>query len=138
MQNEKVELAFCITMYNEEENLVQNTLKGIMQNLQAMFIDKDISEAKGGDVANTISVKSPKNIVVVLICDGFRGIATKPKVIEYARKYLNFDESLMEGFTRPRNPAESDANQLKFDMKGIDELYKDKSTKRVNNFIHLF
>lgn len=63
-------------MYNEEVALIKNTLKGVMQNLQALFLDKDITDANGSDVPNTISVSSPKNIVVVLICDGFRGIAT--------------------------------------------------------------
>lgn len=57
--------------------------------------------------------------------------------MKYARDYLNFNEDLMEGFTRERNPTEKDKNQLKFDMKGINELYTDKS-ERVKNLIHCF
>lgn len=85
-------------MYNENKELLQNTLRGVLQNLQAMFMEKDLKENDDPNV-NSINISDPAQVVVVLICDGFRGICDQSDLMEYAREYLGFNDKCMHGFT---------------------------------------
>ena len=77
IKNENPKLAVCITMYNEDENLLMHTLGGVMQNYNAMYKDQDL-------------VFRQKDMVVVLVCDGYGALTNTFKEFCFKRKL--FDE----------------------------------------------
>lgn len=54
-------LAVCITMYNENEQELKNTLTGVIHNYNELRIDKDLDFKK-------------EDFVVFLVCDGYERI----------------------------------------------------------------
>lgn len=51
-------LAVCITMYNENENELKETMTGVLQNYNIMYKDPDIKMRQ-------------HDLVVVCVCDGY-------------------------------------------------------------------
>jgi hypothetical protein len=77
MLNDKhPKMAVCITMYNEDESELKITLEGVIQNYNAMYMDKSVGMRQ-------------EDLVVVLVCDGYEKITEKFK--EFATKYKFFD-----------------------------------------------
>jgi hypothetical protein len=54
----KPKLAVCITMYNENEEELKWTLKGLIQNYNIMHTDPDVK-------------MSQQDLVVCCVCDGY-------------------------------------------------------------------
>ena len=69
-------MAVCITMYNEDESELKLTLEGVIQNYNAMYMDKSVGMRQ-------------EDLVVVLVCDGYEKLTEKFK--EFATKYKFFD-----------------------------------------------
>jgi hypothetical protein len=72
LKNTNPKLAVCITMYNEDKAEFKNTMRGVMQNYNAMYMDENIKMRQ-------------EDLVVVLICDGYEKIPDDFK--EYAREH---------------------------------------------------
>jgi len=58
LSKENPKLAVCITMYNENEEELRTTMKGVIQNYNAMYMDKNVDMRQ-------------QDLVVVLVCDGY-------------------------------------------------------------------
>jgi cellulose synthase/poly-beta-1,6-N-acetylglucosamine synthase-like glycosyltransferase len=111
-------IAVCITMYNENEAELQMTMRGVLQNYNAMYLDKDIKMRK-------------PDMIVVCVCDGFEKIPESFRKYATKKQFLDVDILLQKGFmTQDRD------GQLK--MKTMDEVVA-KNVKRVpKNIVHLF
>ena len=59
MKEKKVKLCVCITMYNENEKELKDTLTGVVQNYNVLHMDGELKQ---------------EDILVVLVCDGFERI----------------------------------------------------------------
>lgn len=55
-------LAVCITMYNEDKSELKTTIEGVIQNYNAMYMDKSLNMRQ-------------QDLVVVLVADGFENIS---------------------------------------------------------------
>ena len=42
LRNKFPKMAVCITMYNEELSELKTTISGVLQNYNAMYMDKDV------------------------------------------------------------------------------------------------
>lgn len=73
-------IAVCITMYNENESELKQTLSGVLQNYNAMYMDDDLELRQ-------------QEFVVCLVCDGFDNIPQSFK--DYAKKHKLFDERIL-------------------------------------------
>ena len=60
-QETKIKLAVCITMYNENEEELKTTLRGVIENYNKLKSDKELNFKK-------------QDLLVFLICDGFERI----------------------------------------------------------------
>lgn len=111
-------LAVCITMYNEDEQELKNTLSGLLHNYNEMRIDPDLKFKK-------------QDFVVFLICDGYDRIPESFK--KYATEKQFFDANVMEsaGFM-----IRDKSGKLK--MKEMADLMDDDVTKVPLNCIHMF
>ena len=72
MRHQNPKLAVCITMFNENESEFKTTMEGVLQNYNAMYMDDDIKMRQ-------------KDMVVVLVCDGYERIPESFK--KYATKH---------------------------------------------------
>ena len=61
MKSSFPKLAICITMYNENEHEFKATLRGVLQNYNAMYMDPDIKMQQ-------------HDFIVVCIVDGYEAI----------------------------------------------------------------
>jgi len=68
-------------MYNEEESELQLTLSGIIQNYNAMYMDKSLNVRQ-------------KDLIVTLVCDGFDRVSQSFK--DFAKKHQLFDERILQ------------------------------------------
>lgn len=111
-------IAVCITMYNENEAELQMTMRGVLQNYNAMYMDPDVKLRK-------------PDMIVVCVCDGFDKIPESFRKYATKKQFLDVDLLLQKGFmTQDRD------GQLK--MKTMDEVVA-KNVKRVpKNIVHLF
>ena len=75
LRQQNPKLAICITMYNENEDELKTTMRGILQNYNAMYLDPEIKMRQ-------------KDMIVVCVCDGF------DKIPESFRKYATKNQFL--------------------------------------------
>ena len=74
-------LAVCITMYNENEQELKDTLTGILMNYNELRLDQSINFKK-------------EDFVVFLICDGYNAIPESFK--KYATEKQFFDLEVLK------------------------------------------
>ena len=98
-------MAVCITMYNEDESELKTTLEGVIQNYNAMFMDKNVGMRQ-------------QDLVVVLVCDGYEKITEKFK--EYATKHKFFDIKYLQN----NGYMKQDDRTGEWKMKTMQELMK--------------
>ena len=110
-------LAVCITMYNEEERELVDTITGVMQNYNALR--DDLSCAFTRD-----------DMVVALVADGLDKLTEPFK--EFAREKQFFDEDLL----RQKDFMKQDRSGA-WVLKDLDELVtRDRPVP--SNILHLF
>lgn len=110
-------LAVCITMYNEEENELRDTLQGVIENYHELRQDKSLNFTKD-------------DMVVVLVCDGFDRLT--PTFKQFATDKQFYDEEVLieKGFMNQDRTG-------KWVMKEVDELVPVGSDVP-SNILHLF
>ena len=69
-------LAVCITMYNENEQELKDTLTGVLQNYNELRLDPKLEFKK-------------EDFVVFLICDGFQAIPQSFKKYAFDRQFFD-------------------------------------------------
>lgn len=118
LKNTYPKMAVCITMYNEDKAEFINTMKGVMQNYNAMYMDDNIKMRQ-------------EDLIVVLVSDGYEKIPEDFK--EYAREHKFLDEQILreKGFMEEGR----DGN---LEMVPLEKLV-DKRVKTVpKNVLHMF
>lgn len=111
-------LCVCITMYNEDIGELKTTMKGVMQNYNAMYMDQDIKMRQ-------------EDLVVVLVSDGYEKLTAEFK--EFAREMQFLDETVLieKGFMEVDRDG-------KFAMVPMEKII-DKKVKVVpKNMLHMF
>ena len=110
-------LAVCITMYNEEENELRDTLQGVIENYHELRQDKSLNFTKD-------------DMVVVLVCDGFDRLT--PTFKQFATDKQFYDEEVLieKGFMNQDRTG-------KWVMKDVDELVP-VGADVPSNILHLF
>jgi hypothetical protein len=78
-------LAVCITMYNENEQELKNTLTGVIHNYNELRIDKSLDLKK-------------EDFVVFLICDGYDRIPESFKRYASEKQFFDIDVLIQKGF----------------------------------------
>lgn len=120
LEKTQPKLAICITMYNENENELKETMTGVLQNYNAMYKDPQLKMRQ-------------QDLVVVCVCDGYERIPQSFK--DFAKQCKFFDEDLLKkkGFM-----IEERENQWR--MKTMQELMdkKVKEDEIPKNILHLF
>ena len=101
-------LAVCITMYNENENELKDTMTGVLQNYNIMFKDPDVKMRQ-------------HDLVVVCVCDGFDKIPESFKKYATDNQFLDVDVLKQKGFMKEEREGQ-------WTMKTMQELM-DKSVK---------
>jgi hypothetical protein len=76
LRGKNPKLAVCITMYNEDEQELKNTLTGVLHNYNELRLDQSLDFKK-------------EDFLVFLICDGFDRIPASLK--KYATENSFFD-----------------------------------------------
>ena len=110
-------LAVCITMYNENEQELKNTLTGVIHNYNELRMDKDLDFKK-------------EDFVVFVIVDGFDRIPESFKRYATEKQFFDLDVLVQKGFmTKDRDG--------KLKMKEMRDLM-DPGVKATPNVVHLF
>ena len=119
LRKQNPKLAVCITMYNENEAELKTTMRGVLQNYNAMYLDPEIRMRQ-------------KDMVVVCICDGFERIPDSFKEFATANKFLNVELLKQKGFMY------EDKQDGKWKMKSMEDLM-DKDVQNIpKNCLHMF
>ena len=80
LKEKPIKLCVCITMYNEQEKELIDTLTGVLQNYNAMYMDDEVALRQ-------------EDIMVVVVCDGYDQV---PKSFrDYITKHQLFDEQIL-------------------------------------------
>jgi len=129
VKNTRPKLAICITMYNEDEGLLQWTLRGIIQNYNAMYSNDELHMRQS-------------DMVVVVVCDGYDKICQSFK--DWAHKHELLDERILEerGFMYRKENEDAADGEPEWDwkMRDIKEVMAKKVKKRdlPKNLLHMF
>jgi len=111
-------LAVCITMYNENENELKDTLRGVLHNYNELRNDSELGFKK-------------EDLIVFLIADGFERLPASFKKFAEEKHFLKEEVLRNKGFMKQTRDD-------KWVMKEMEELV-DKDCKRVpQNVVHMF
>lgn len=78
-------LAVCITMYNEDETELQNTLRGLMHNYNTLRLDPRTDYTKD-------------DFLVVVVCDGYERIPESLRKLGRQKQFLDERILFAKGF----------------------------------------
>jgi cellulose synthase/poly-beta-1,6-N-acetylglucosamine synthase-like glycosyltransferase len=104
-------------MYNEDEEELQFTMEGIVQNYEAMSMDPDIQMQQ-------------EDLSVVLVCDGYDNMPETFKKYAREKKFLDETALVKKGFM-------TQDKQGKYKMKPLRDIM-DKGVKVPTNALHIF
>lgn len=110
-------LGICITMYNEDEEELKLTLKGILQNYNAMRLDKNLNFCK-------------EDLVVFCICDGYEKIPASFKKLATDKGFYDENILIEKGFLKKNRDGS-------YKMKDVRDLM-DEGVEAPKNILHLF
>ena len=97
------QLAICITMYNEDEDELQTTVKGLLQNYNSMKMDAKHAFTKD-------------DFLVCVICDGYDRIPESLKKLAREKRFLDEEVLFQRGF------MEVDKRTKKWQMKNMKDI----------------
>ena len=117
MRGANPKMAVCITMYNEDEQELRNTLTGVIHNYNELRMDKGIDFKK-------------EDFIVFLICDGYDRIPASFKKFATEKSFFDLDVLEQKGF------MEKDRDG-KIKMKDMRDIM-DPGVKVPLNVIHMF
>ncbi len=127
-------LAVCITMYNEDEAELKQTLAGVMENHERMRADSALGFGK-------------HDLVVFVIADGYDKLPGSLKRMLTAKQLFNVEELKSKGFMRRKKKARgysvtSRASPQFFgdnwEMRHVADLNPQEGEEPVANVVHLF
>ena len=120
LKDERPKLAVCITMYNEDVKEFKDTLEGVLQNYNSMYMDETLQLRRS-------------DLIVVCVCDGFERVT--PDFIEYATRLQFFDIDILKN-----NDFMEQNREGKWVMKTMENLMdKTVLTEEIpKNIVHLF
>ena len=110
-------MAVCITMYNEDEHELKNTLNGVFHNYNELRIDKELNFKK-------------EDFIVFLVVDGYEQIPASFKKFATEKAFFDLDVLEQKGF------MERDRDG-KLGMKEMRDIM-DPGVKAPLNIIHMF
>lgn len=117
LRGKNPKLAVCITMYNENEQELKDTLSGILHNYNELRSDKELNFKK-------------EDFVVFLICDGYNAIPESFRKYATEKNFLDLEVLQQKGFMDKDREG-----RLK--MKDMRDLM-DPGVKVPLNCIHMF
>jgi chitin synthase len=112
----KPKLVICVTMYNEDEKELMDTLAGVMDNYVELCNDPTVDFVRD-------------DLICCLVSDGF-SITEDFKKFATAKSFFNEEEL--------RRTAMNEVKPGKFEMKNIDDVYQGDEDKKPNNLLHCF
>ena len=110
-------LGVCITMYNEDEEELKLTLKGILQNYNAMRVEKNLNFCK-------------EDLIVFCICDGYEKIPASFKKLATDKGFFDEEILIEKGFLEKKRDGS-------YKMKDVRDLMDD-GVEAPKNILHLF
>jgi hypothetical protein len=127
----KPKMAVCITMYNEDIEELQTTIKGVISNYNELRADENLKYNKKGKKSRKRLFKK-EDMVVFLICDGYERINDKFKQFAAAKGF--FDEDLLKdkGFMC------QDKETKKWKMKEMRDVMDEGVENVPLNILHMF
>mmetsp|Transcript_1933 Transcript_1933/g.1388 ORF Transcript_1933/g.1388 Transcript_1933/m.1388 type:complete len:165 (+) Transcript_1933:212-706(+) len=113
-------MAVCITMYNENESELKDTLAGVIHNYNELRNEEELDFKK-------------EDFVVFLICDGYERIPKSFKDYATQKHFFDLDLLIAKGFME----QDRDKNWKMKDMRDLMEQGVDPK-KVPTNIIHMF
>lgn len=117
LRGKNPKMAVCITMYNEDEQELRNTLTGVLHNYNELRVDKELNFKK-------------EDFIVFLICDGYNNIPASFKKFATEKSFFDLDVLEQKGFME----KDRDGKLRMKDMRDI----MDSGVKAPLNVVHMF
>ena len=113
-------MAVCVTMYNEDEQELKNTLEGVLHNYNCLKLDPTTAFTKD-------------DFTIVLVCDGYDKITEDFKKFARERHFLDEQSLVDRGFMYKDRDG-------KFRMKPMRDLFDDDVADEdiPQNMCHVF
>lgn len=117
LKNKNPKMAVCITMYNEDEQELRNTLNGVIYNYNELRNDASLDFKK-------------EDFVVFLICDGY------DRIPESFKKYAT-EKNFFSLETLQRHFMDQDRDK-RWKMKDMRDIMDPGAPKIPTNIVHMF
>lgn len=118
IKSKNPKMAVCITMYNEDEKELKNTLTGVIYNYNELRNDESLDFKKD-------------DFIVFLICDGYDRIPDSFKKYATEKNFFSFET------LRDKNFLFQD-REKKWKMKDMRDIMEPGVKKIPTNIIHMF
>mmetsp|Transcript_35383 Transcript_35383/g.34418 ORF Transcript_35383/g.34418 Transcript_35383/m.34418 type:complete len:137 (+) Transcript_35383:236-646(+) len=118
LKKKNPKMAVCITMYNEEEKELKDTLAGVIYNYNELRNEEELNFKK-------------EDFVVFLICDGYDKIPKDFKKYATEKNFFDMDLLIEKGFME----QDRDKN---WKMKDMRDLMTPGVKQIPTNIVHMF